>query len=282
MMISNPTDWSTWPALSPAAVTTRLKRRLNRPITNNDLIALYNQLMPGLKHNPAKVAEQAGALTTVFEARRINAGTVLFLELATRAWGASGEMMKSLQALEKMAPLISTHRERIDLLELTDDIWSGLARSPFPHDAAPTILASFSRVFRILGDLERLAQVYLSAADLFEDHGALKASTRVLRDAEALAKETGSLSLLANCYERLATVAYREHAFDDVLTLGETAADVHKEMGAMPPPQLMNTIATALMQLDRDLEAASMYESAIVLATDNTTLTGLWMNLAAA
>jgi tetratricopeptide (TPR) repeat protein len=280
MTTSNPTDWSAWPALSPGAVRTRLQRRLNRPIANNDLIALYNQLMPGLEHNPAKVAEQAEALTAVFQARCMNAGAVLFLELAARAWGASGETARSLQALEKMPPLVSTHRERIDLLELTDDIWSGLARPPFPHDAAPIILASFSRVFRTLGDLERLAKVYLG--DLFEDHGALTASTRLLRDAETLAREIGSLSLLAGCYERLASVAYRERTFDDVLTLGETAAEVHREMGAVPPPWLMNTMATALMHLDRDFEAASMYESAILLATEKAILTGLWMNLAAA
>lgn len=282
MTIANPNDWSAWAALSPAAVRTRLKRRLNRPITNNDLIALYNQLMPGLEGNPANVADQAEALIAVLQARGMNAGVVLFLELATRAWAAAGETARSLQALEKMPPLISTDRERIDLLELTDDIWSGLTRSPFPQDAAPIILASLSRIFRMLGDLERLAKVYLGAAARFEDHGALAASIRALRDAETIAREVGSLPLLAKCYEGLASVAYREHAFSDVLTLGETAADVHREMRAVPPSWLMNTMATALMQLDRELEAVLMYENAILVTSEKAILAVLWMNLAAA
>lgn len=281
-MIANPTDWSAWPALSPAAMRTRLNRRLKRSITNNDLIALYNLLMLGVESDPAKVARQAEVLISVFASRGMNVGTLLFLELAVRAWSSARDVSKAFAALERMPVLISTECERKDLLELTDDVWSGLARAPFPADATPVIFASLSKVFRRLGDIERLASVYLGAADLFEDHGAIAQAVRALRDAETAARETGSLAILATCYQKLASIAYREKLFEEVLEIGETATAVHSEMGEPPPPWLMNTIATALMHLDRDAEATALYEEEIAGADDPRVLAGLWMNLAAA
>lgn len=125
-----------------------------------------------------------------------------------------------------------------------------------------------------------MTKVYLSAAGHFEDQGAIPAARRAARDAADLALETGDLTQLAQAAEQMATLAYREHDFEAVLEAGGKAAEIHAAQGDDAPPWLLNTIATALMHLDRDDEAVSTYEKALKACDDGDLRAALLMNLA--
>lgn len=275
-------DWTGWEALRPKALKKRLGERLRLgSLTNNDLIALYNLLMQSIEDEPGALADKADALVTLFKARQYNFGLPTFLELAVRARVAGRDHLGALKILETMPALATTPSAHADLIELADDVWSGAARPPFPRDAGLRILASMSRVFRALGDLNRLTNVYLSAAGHFEDQGAIPAARRAARDAADLALETGDLAHLAQAAEQIATLAYREHDFDAVIEAGGKAAEIHAALGDDAPPWLLNTIATALMHLDRDDEAVATYEKALMACDGEDLRAALLMNLAA-
>lgn len=261
-------DWTDWLDLPQTAFLDRMSALMDKTDTAEphhlEFMALYNALMSG-NHDSARIADLAAGIADMMRQRDRQAVGLLFLELEVRSRLSHGDLVKALAVLELMASLVSDDAERQDVLELADDAWGGSANLLLAEDIYPLILVSLTRVFRTLGDLDRLVMALLTASAIFEDQDALSAAQRALSDAREVAETQKSFDLLAKILERKAAIEYRSHQFKPAIAAAQAARDLRALQGQPPSASLANIVATSLMNLDRDAEALPVYEDALAL-----------------
>ena len=255
-------DWSDWLALPEEAVVKRMKRRLNKPITSGDFIALYNGFIMQAEQDPRRIWKIGRGLTELMRKRARPNQALLFAELWARGALAGADLAVVVAALDAIRRMkIAAARDTA--LELADLILTAPERFGASQDQIPRALAAVTTVLHHYGEMESLALVHLEAAAIYSRHNATQAAYRSLSDAEEIARDFRSVELLGKVYAASLAVGFEEGDFEFALASGERALDAFKNLGSAVPPQLLANLAVVQMNADQYDEAIINFERAL-------------------
>lgn len=222
------------------------------------LFEFYNHLMAPARLPAANDSlSQASKTVEVFRIMQRPYFEAMFLEAVSRIAIHLGNLPAGLQAMEQMAES-ATPDQFGDVDELAADI-----RNSF-HDSlrlelSGIVLASLSRVYVSLNNLEKQVQAMLWAAGLYSRNGAHSPAYDILRDAMEVAQESGSKELVASVLSETIPVAYDRRNLGAALVAANKAIAIWSELGRPPPFPLLVNQATVLMRADRLEEATKIF-----------------------
>jgi tetratricopeptide (TPR) repeat protein len=263
-------EWSEWINLSPPDLARRVRRRLGRSLGHNDFIALYNVLMRRAASDPRGVAAQAMAIVPVLRKQGRTRDALIFEELRARSCALAGDLEGTSQALE-IIMLYETSDSRTVALDIARAVWADPGTFGSSVDQIPRALAVVTTVFEFYGEREALALAHLEAAGIYSRHNASQAAYRSIADAETIAHELESSSLLANVYKVAASTACEEGDFKWSVGAAERCLAVHRQTGSQPPPDLLSNLGVARMNLSQYSAAAHAFEEALKQFAPGTT-----------
>ncbi|WP_343613263.1 hypothetical protein [Novosphingobium sp.] len=243
------------------------------------LFDYYNHLISKGADFGVQTAILGEAVARFFRVRAYPFFEAMFLELVARSALSAGDLTKGLAAFEEMARI---HREdqRGELVELAGDVWGYAKTGLFGSDLQPLIFASVARVFRNIGDLERLAGAYLQASALYAQHGAHDSAASALAEAREIAVASDLPHILTQSHEQEAVLAFERGDAGASVASAKTALALHNAQGSDPTLRLRHNLATAQMELGHLEEAADIYLSLIDIAEDADFKGVLHVNLA--
>lgn len=273
--------WSTWLSLNPKQFERRLRRRLSRPVSHKDFISLYNNLSSLAAQHPERVVALSTAIANLLGVLGHVRDALLFWELTARASVVSGKLDGTFDALRRMIDLDSGEATRDIVLEIADASAKDPDRFGSSLDQRPRVLAAASRIFQHYGDMEQVARLHLQAAALYSRGGASQAAYRSIVDAEDIARETGSLRLLAEVYGVAVSTACEEGDPEWAVGAAERALAVWESIGEPPPAALLCNLGVSRMRLDQHEIAASNLRAALAAAVDESFAPVVRTNLAA-
>ena len=275
-----PQAWWDLPAPALAAQMARLVE-VNEDETDLfwELFYFYNHLMTQARDAPLEIVERASAVVAFFHGQGGGQFEAMFHELVARAYLQAGRSVDGALALERMMAE-AIEDQHAEILELANDAWAVSAHEIATLDLRPVVLASITRVFRALGELEPLANVFLEAAEFYSKHGADKSADRALDDALTIAQDAGLSALEARVHEHAAMIAFEQQDAPRSVASAGRALDLLSRIGREPSERLRINLATALIQIDQVDEAAAIYEEMLEVVEDDETRASLYTNLA--
>jgi tetratricopeptide (TPR) repeat protein len=273
--------WSDWLELDVKRFERRLRRRLSRPITHNDFIALYNELIALAGQKPRKVSALSKSIANLLSMRARVRDALLFWELNARTSATSGDFGGTFDALRRMTDLDSGDATREIVLELAEAAAEEPDRFGLSLDQQPRVFAAVSEVFQRYGLLEQVARLHLRAAEMYSKHGASQAAYRSIVDAENIAHETGSQRLLAEVYGVATSTACEEGDHEWAVGAAKRALSAWKIIGEAPPAGLLSNLGVARMRLEQYEDAATDLRAALAAADDEFLASTIRINLAA-
>lgn len=232
------------------------------------LVDFYNHTMKMVSKTPARAAERGEAVATYFKSINYPEFEAMFLELAARGWLQDCRLDKGLDAFERMAGTYADEAQRSDVVELAKDVWNHATSGAYAADLRPVLLASVSRVFRLLSEPGSLVEVYLNAADLYSNAGAFAAAHRALEDAMDVSVESGLEHHIVKILASAAAIYFEEGDAKTSIRSAEQALEQLKILGEPSPLNLLVNLATAQLNLGEVDKAAKSYEQALELADE--------------
>ncbi|WP_243614828.1 tetratricopeptide repeat protein [Shimia aestuarii] len=251
-------DWSDWLMLPAERFQERLKRSLDRPILYKDFIGLYNALVAFADSDPARVASISEKVAeTVLERSRLREA-ILFWEMRARILTQVGDLHGLFVTLNRMADEDSSDDTRDIVVELADAASKSSDNFGNSLDQRPRVFSRVMDIYIRFGLKERIAKLHLEAATLYSRHGQSQAAYRSLSDAEEIAIDVESQSLLAEVYSTSVSVACEEGDHDWATRVGEKALSLWRDLAEQPPVSLLSNMGLARMRVD-DIEGAQCY-----------------------
>ncbi|MCU4539211.1 hypothetical protein KTI96_18885 [Acinetobacter bereziniae] len=253
-----------WETFEPSTFRTKL---LENCETNEvHIIDLYNILMKKNTIDPAIVIELSQIAIDVFTARGELDETLLFLELKTRSQLINKEFNEGISTLIQITQLKYEFTESI-ALELANDIVNDAFSFGISLDQIPSVLHQIESIFLFYNKKEEIVKLYISAAFIYSTHRASQAAYRCMHEAEIIAHELKSLSLLAKCYSCLSVIAYEERDLASAIDFGIKSMELFNEIKQEVPIELLSNLALAYMNYD-DLDSAEKYFKQAHIYTD--------------
>lgn len=269
-------------AITPTAFGERLGRHVAKFVAPDEMIVLYNRIMELARDKPTAAGSLADAAVNIFKHRREPDREALFLELSARSWMQAGELTAALEATKAFLALAHSERNLRDLVELTDDLCAAALSDSRLEELAPKVLAVATTVYAKANQPEKQINAYLRAAGIFASHRAIQAAYRAANDAEGIARQIGSISLLARVLQQVAIIAYEEKDFVWSANTGRQALDAYAVLDERPPAALRTNTATAMMNTGEHKEALDNLEAVLptLTADDRPVRFQVYVNMA--
>jgi len=274
-------NWTELQKLAPLDFINKISRRPANLMKYSYFIDLYNSLMKHCDVDPAHSAALAAALSPFLRKRGLQRHAILFDELSARAYIINGEFSKACKAMSVMLEADQGTESRKIVFELAEGIAAHSHTFGMSVDQRPEVLAAVCTIFSQLGERECLADAHLKAAVVYSHHGAFQAAYRSISDAEEIAHEIGSLSLLARTLVQAASVACFERDYKWSLATAEKALSIYKELDTEPPPGFLSNFALAQLHTNKIDDALQNFRLAAQAAnSDPLTVAQVQLNIA--
>lgn len=274
--------WDDWLGLPPEKFIKRLRRRLTKPLSNNQFIALYNALMGACDNRLDWVLILAPTIAELLEKQERPRDAALFLELTARAQVLNEKVLQAFKTLQNLARLDDSSDTRKSVLELVRGIVDHADDYAASLDHRPAIYRQASALFDHYQCHQDIAELHIKAAYLYARHGAFQAAYRSVADVEKLAIEQNSLPMLAKAFEAGLGISCDEGDQDFAIGAAGKALKALRELNEKPGAALLSNFGTALMRTGAHSQAATQFRKALKVApADMSIRSAIEINLAA-
>lgn len=226
------------------------------------IVDVYNALIQCAQDSPDQVASFAEVAVEFYSHSGQVDETILYLELHVRALLGDKNLNRAMLLIERIA-CIDHGASEMTVLELAEDILNSKDTFGVSVDQRPRILAQIARLIQRYDQHERVAYLFLEAAELYSSHGAFQPAYRCVGDAEEIAHSLDSLALKARCYTSLMGIACEENDYTFGVTNGELAMNAYQELGEKSPAMLLGNLGVAYMNVDEEPKAIRYFEEAL-------------------
>jgi tetratricopeptide (TPR) repeat protein len=274
-------DFSDWLELCPNELKVKLENVIADFTGLDGWIDLYNILITRATTDAEEVASIADSIAVDLEARGLAFEAIIFFELVARSsWGA-GNFDNCFSGIRKMVELDIDQGSREDILEIVRLIGDEPDSFGSSLDHRPRVYAAVMQVLRHYELEEEIAQLHLRAANTYSRNGASQAAYRSISDAENIANEIESSSLLAEVYGTAVATACEENDHEWAVKTGQRAITVLNSIGELPSSELLSNLGVAYMRLEQYDEAVAFLRASLSASTDNALSAAIQVNLAA-
>jgi tetratricopeptide (TPR) repeat protein len=274
-------DWIGWVGLSPEKFERKLRRRLTKAPSYNDFIGLHNALANQALYDPVPIAAICAKIGVLLNKRGRLREAMLFLELRARCHFTDIDADNGFSAIHELLDIGTSQANEI-ALDLARSIYSDLDQYGSSIDQRPRILAGITSVLHRCGRQEEQVEIYLEAAMLYSRHSATQAAYRNVHDAELIAHELQSFTLLAAVYKTAGAVACEEHDFEWAAKAFRLSLKAYRKAKLEPPADLYSNLGVARMNLEELERAVGNFQAALRKTSEpGVTRSTIKVNLAA-
>jgi hypothetical protein len=113
-------DWERWLTLNPRRFVEKLDKKLQRGLTNNDVIGLFNAMMVNVPDDAQRCATLSDHIRQFFRSKKILPQAVIFDELSARAYFSVGDHKKVFACLHDMLDASQSPATIAEVLGITE------------------------------------------------------------------------------------------------------------------------------------------------------------------